>query len=217
MPRGDGIPSDNLLADVEPAFADAVLKHSSTREFARDEVIYEVGDAADELMLVLDGQVAMTFEPPGVAPVALAVLGRPSIFGTGALVKGSPARRSRAIGLADGSLLVLPVAAVLAEAERHPSAAIAIISGLAAQIAEFSDRLAEALQLPAADRVRRRLYALAVSSPEDEVPVSQESLAALAGTSRATANGVLRELQAAGLVKLGRGRIEVPDPAALLP
>jgi CRP-like cAMP-binding protein len=216
VPGGDGTPSDNLLADVDPAFAEAVLEDSSTRDFSRDDVIYEVGDPADTLLVVLDGQVAMTFEPPGVAAVTLAVLGRSAVFGTGAFMKGDPTRRSRSVGLTAGSLLVLPVATVLEQAERHPSAAIAIISGLAAQITEFSDRLAEALQLPAAERVRGRLYALAVSTPDDHVPISQESLAALAGTSRATANGMLRDLQRAGTVNLGRGRIEVPDPAALL-
>jgi CRP/FNR family cyclic AMP-dependent transcriptional regulator len=47
------------------------------------------------------------------------------------------------------------------------------------------------------------------------VPVTQEQLAELAGTSRATVNRVLREEQDRGTVDLGRGRTTVRDPADL--
>jgi CRP/FNR family transcriptional regulator, cyclic AMP receptor protein len=43
------------------------------------------------------------------------------------------------------------------------------------------------------------------------VPLTQEDLASLAGTSRATVNRVLREEETRGNVKLGRGRTTVLD------
>ena len=53
---------------------------------------------------------------------------------------------------------------------------------------------------------------------EDEHPVillTQESLAGLAGTSRATVNTVLRAEEKRGLIKLGNRRIHVLDPESL--
>jgi CRP-like cAMP-binding protein len=47
------------------------------------------------------------------------------------------------------------------------------------------------------------------------VPLTQEDLAGLAGTSRATVNRVLREEEERGTVKLGRGRTTVLDADAL--
>ena len=47
------------------------------------------------------------------------------------------------------------------------------------------------------------------------MPLTQEELSNLAGTSRATVNRVLREAQARGEVALRRGRIEVLDAARL--
>ncbi|MCY7374124.1 MAG: helix-turn-helix domain-containing protein [Spirochaetaceae bacterium] len=45
--------------------------------------------------------------------------------------------------------------------------------------------------------------------------MTQEDLATMAGTSRPTVNRVLRGMEDAGVLRLGRGRIEVLDVAAL--
>ena len=47
------------------------------------------------------------------------------------------------------------------------------------------------------------------------VPLSQNELAGLAGTSRATVNRVLRAEEKRGTVALNRGQVTVVDPAAL--
>ena len=44
------------------------------------------------------------------------------------------------------------------------------------------------------------------------LPVTQEELATMAGTTRPTANRALRQLERAGMVALGRGKIEVHYP-----
>jgi CRP-like cAMP-binding protein len=47
------------------------------------------------------------------------------------------------------------------------------------------------------------------------VALTQDDLASLAGTSRATVNRVLRQAEEAGAVSLSRGRIRVTDRAML--
>jgi CRP-like cAMP-binding protein len=47
------------------------------------------------------------------------------------------------------------------------------------------------------------------------VRLTQEDLAGLAGTSRATVNRTLRELQDAGVLTLRRGSVDVGDLEAL--
>lgn len=46
------------------------------------------------------------------------------------------------------------------------------------------------------------------------IPLTQEELAGLAGTSRATVNRVLREAERAGTLKLSRGKVAVLDEAS---
>ena len=69
-----------------------------------------------------------------------------------------------------------------------------------------NELLLDALFVSAERRVLRRL--LELGSP---VMLTQEELAQLAGTSRATVNRVLRDEEKRGTVELTRGRITVVD------
>ena len=85
---------------------------------------------------------------------------------------------------------------------------------LAEQVSFLSERLVEAYTVDAETRVARRVLELARvygREPPTVIPLIQEDLAALAGTSRATVNRVLRNASARGLVELHRGRTVVLD------
>ena len=73
--------------------------------------------------------------------------------------------------------------------------------------------------MPVARRVRRRLLELARLYPAQDgqtlIPLTQELIAGLAGTSRATVNKVLREEERRDLVALRRGSTLLLDREAL--
>ena len=83
-----------------------------------------------------------------------------------------------------------------------------LVHALAARVHRLSDLLVEALYVSADVRVLRRLTELA-SSYADSIPLTQEELAGLAGTSRATVDRVLRDAARRGEVELRRGRVTV--------
>ena len=67
-------------------------------------------------------------------------------------------------------------------------------------------------------RLARRVLELANvfgTAPPISIPLIQEDIAALAGTSRATVNRVLRDAERRGIVELRRGRTVVLDENAL--
>lgn len=80
-----------------------------------------------------------------------------------------------------------------------------------------NELLLEALYVPAERRVLRRLVELSsvYGDADAAIPLTQEQLAEIGGTSRATVNRVLREEQERGTVELRRGRIVVADLDAL--
>lgn len=47
------------------------------------------------------------------------------------------------------------------------------------------------------------------------IPLTQEDVAELAGTTRSTANRALRQAEESGLLRIGRGRIELLDPKGI--
>jgi CRP-like cAMP-binding protein len=106
---------------------------------------------------------------------------------------------------------------------RYPGVDLFIFDVLMANIRRVNVQLMEALFVPVDRRVVRRLlslveiYASRDQLPTDDVEVAltQDDLASLAGTSRATVNRVLRQAEDAGAVALSRGRIRVTDRAML--
>ena len=101
---------------------------------------------------------------------------------------------------------------------RRPEVADVLLALLASDVRRMNDRLLEAFYLPAERRIRRRVLEIAAmygDEPPITVPLTQEELAALAGTARATVNRVLRDEQARGTLELRRGRTVVLDPAGL--
>ena len=93
------------------------------------------------------------------------------------------------------------------------------MSALIGEVRRLAHALVEALYLPVDRRVWRRLVDLAEiyadGSASVTVPFTQEDLAQLAGTTRPSANKVLRAGEAAGIVRMTRGRIEVVDLEAV--
>jgi CRP-like cAMP-binding protein len=94
-----------------------------------------------------------------------------------------------------------------------------LVKLLAARIRRTNELLAEALYVSADKRVVHRLRELAElysrDGGEQVIPLTQEEIATLAGTSRATVNRVLRAAEKAGALTLTRGRTTVVDPARL--
>jgi CRP/FNR family transcriptional regulator, cyclic AMP receptor protein len=73
----------------------------------------------------------------------------------------------------------------------HPEIDAVLVAILAESVRRLSEQVTEAYYLSADDRVLRRLADLA-ELYGGTVPLPQEALAELAGTSRATVNRVLR-------------------------
>jgi len=103
----------------------------------------------------------------------------------------------------------------------HPAATDVLLALVVEDVRRLSERLMEALYIPAEKRILRRLadvadfYADADSGERGEVPLTEEQLASFAGTSRATVNRVLRDEERRGTIELRRGRTVVRDAELL--
>lgn len=203
-----------LLDGVPDAEVQRLLSIARRRKFARGEVVFHQHDPADTLHLVDKGRFAVRITTPLGDTAVLALLGPGDMFGELALLGGDADRSATVAALEAGetrSIHKLDFDRLRAE---HPSTGDVLIAILEGQVRRLSAHLVEALYLPADKRVRRRLGELAALY-DGLVPLTQEDLADLAGTSRATVNKVLREDEERGIVALGRGRTTVVDADAL--
>jgi len=82
-------------------------------------------------------------------------------------------------------------------------------------VRRLSTNLQETMYMPVPARVARRLDELAEMFDDGTIPLTQDDLAGLAGTTRQTVNQVLVELRDRGAIELGRGRVTIVDRAEL--
>ena len=188
------------------------------RRFARGEVIFHEGDPGDTLHLIAKGRVAVRVTTPLGEIATLAVLAAGDFFGELALL-GPSSRTATVTALEKTETIAIHRDTFEELKAEHPSVEAFVAGVLGAQVRRLSGQVLDALYVPADKRVLRRLDELASiygdGVPGTVVPLTQEELASLAGTSRATVNRVLGEVQAAGILNVGRSRIDIRDPAAL--
>ena len=210
-----------LFDEVPEAEVTRLLSIARRRTFSRGEVVFHEQDPADTLHLIVKGHYVVRVTTPLGDTAIFSVLGPGEMFGELALLDGEEARRSATVAaLEAGETRSIHRIDFDGLRTRHPETADILIAILSDQVRRLSRHLVEALYVSADKRVLRRLVEVAARYEPDAdgatvVPFTQEDIAGLAGTSRATVNRVLREEEERGSVRLGRGRTTVLDAGAL--
>jgi CRP/FNR family transcriptional regulator, cyclic AMP receptor protein len=185
------------------------------RRFERGQVVFHRGDPADSLHLVLKGRFSARVVTQRTDSVVVAIHGPGEAFGELALVDPVP-RSTTVAAVETGETLAVGREDFDRVRRDYPEVNEVLIRLLAARVRSASDRLLEAIFVPADTRVLRRLLELVERYGQNEagtsISLTQEDIAALAATSRATANRVLRAEQERGTLRLERGRTIVLDP-----
>lgn len=207
-----------ILRSLEPSDRRTVLTSATRRRYRGGEHLFHQSDPGDSVHLVEVGHVAIQIVNQAGTTLTLTILGPGSFFGEQALLDAESRRTASAVAIGRVETLELRRAAFNDLRRRHPQVTAVLIEMLAAQVRRLSEQLLDAHTLTAEERVLKHLIRLAESFAHDgaaTIPLTQEDLASLAGTTRPTANRALQGLVDRGLVTLRRGRVEVPRVAAL--
>ena len=215
-------PIRGWFADCPARFRREVLALARPKSYAAGSVIYQAGDAGQDMFGISSGVVTMQSRLTHPDAVLLHMLRPGEWFGTvPVLLKRD--RRITAVARTDVNLLRVPGDELRALLKRHPEwfaelGRDAVYNmDLAMQIA------ADLLIRDASARCAAVLLRLAgrrwTSGPDarlpSEVPASQAELAMLCNVSRNTFSRVLRGLSARGLVTLNYRSLTVSDPVRL--
>ena len=186
------------------------------RTFDRDEVVFHRGDPADSLHLIVKGHFTARVTTQLGDTVTVAIHGPGEACGELALVDVGALRSTTVAAVEAGETLAINRDDFNRVRREYPEVNEVLVRLLAARVRRSSDRLLEALFVPAETRVLRRLRELVQlygqSAPGTLIPLTQEDIAGLAATSRATANRVLRAEEKRGTVRLARGKTVILDP-----
>ena len=209
-----------LLEGIPEPDIRELLQLARRRTFRRGEVVLHQNDPADSLHLISKGRFAVRVMTPLGEPATVAVCGPGDMFGEMALV-GESARRSATVEALEEAETYCVHEFDFARIRREfPEVNQVVIRYLVNEVRVMNERLLEAYYVSAERRVLRRVSELSrIYGPSTDgsvaIPLTQETLAGMAGTSRATVNAVLREAQSRGLVELTRGSVRIVDAVGL--
>jgi CRP-like cAMP-binding protein len=211
----DDAMSFDILRSLSEDDRRAVLASTRRRRFARREIVFHEGDPGDTLHLIDKGRVAVRITTPAGDAATVRVLGRGDVVGILAVLDEGGRRAATVMALEPTETLSLDRAQFLTLRRTHPAIGQFVIDVLAGDLRRVNVLLMEALYAPVDRRLMRRLLGLAEMYGDHgggaEIQLTQEDLASMAGTARATANRVLRELEEEGVIALSRNRIRVID------
>jgi len=208
-----------LFRDLPEGELRRLVAVAHRRRFKRGEVVFHRGDPADSIHLIAKGRFAARVSTQLGETVTVSVQGPGEAFGELALIEPGSARSTTLVALEAGETHAVHRDDFERLRRNYPTVNDVLVRLLARRLRQTSELLVEGLFLPAETRVLRRVCELARlygdGSSGTVIPLTQDDIAGLAGTSRATVNRVLRAEEGRGTVALSRGRTAILDPDAL--
>jgi len=196
----------------------AVLARCRRQRYARNEVVFREGDVGDAVHLLAKGTVAVRVSTPAGDVVTLEVLPPGEAFGEQALLWDGGQRSATVVALEKVETMRLTRIDFDNLLGEHPATVRLLVAMLDTRLRATSQRLLDALYVAADARVLRQLSHLAdiyADHVSGAIPVTQDDLATMAGTTRQTVNRVLGQAQDEDLIRLARGKVEILDAAGL--
>jgi CRP/FNR family transcriptional regulator len=211
-----------LFSDLEGEELERFSRVAVPRAFPAATRVFHEGDHSDACYIVRSGSFRVTREHSDGRAITLATLGPGDIFGELAMLDGE-VRSASVEALVDGELLALPAGEVRSLLSRHPEITVKLVAALVRRLRTANERISRQSFQTVPSRVAGVLSQLvAEESPGSEsdgaevtIRMNQADLAQLAGTSRESVSRFLADLDRAGIVRPGRGRVTILDPGKL--
>ncbi len=203
--------SGGVLDDLPPEERQRILDIARRRTFRRHEVVFHRDDPADTLHLVTKGRFGVQITTPYGDTALLNVVLPGQSFGELALIAPERARSATVMAFEASETRSLHRLDFERLRKEQPQVGDVLVALLAERVRRLSELLVDATFASAETRVLRRLSELAGAGDAADIPLTQEELAQLAGTSRATVNRVLGEAAERGELTVRRGRVAVCD------
>ncbi len=186
------------------------------KPYRNGEYIYRVGDPAESLFIVLEGNVKLSIPGSTGRDRVVTICGSDDFFGE-SFLSGSSKQHAQAICLADQTV-VCPIsrAQFLEVSRRIPNIALLFATVLAARVQTLETQL-ELMASPTQARLGRCLLLLTQRFGTELNPgvfklnigLKHEDLASLAATTRVSATQAISVWRAQGLIEGTRGEYQI--------
>ena len=212
----------DLFQDLTPAAVEALLPAVTRRRLERGDYFYRVGEPSVHAWLLISGQGRMSMPTPDGDETVLDVMVPGQLFGLPGLFSTTSHRVGSSMATQPSEALSIERDALASFLERHPAAMRRTLTRLADLVREYAEAMALAAHEDLRGRVARRLLDLAGLAGHEGTGgirigarLTQETLGAMVGATRAKVNRALADLVADGHIRVDAGVITLLDPERL--
>jgi CRP-like cAMP-binding protein len=206
---------DNLwITALSPVDRKRIEPHLTERPFAQGQMLYDAGEAVSDVWFPLNGVVSLMTVLAEDKMVETAAIGREGLVGVTCGPLNARAS-SRAIAQLEGSAACCPAdifSDALSQSEDMRGALSRFTESLFAQVQQTAACNA---QHRLDERLARWLLTLHDRAGGDRFHLTQSDIAGMLGVRRATVSEVGAEIEGKGLIRRGRGWVEVLDRPGL--
>ena len=201
--------NDTALAFDPKAFLTRIESGKTKREYRSNQVVFAQGDTADAVFYIQTGKVKLTVVSTRGKEAVIGVLERGSFFGEGCLA-AQPLRMSTASVIQPTSVVRVSKSAMVRSLHEEAEFAELFIAYLLSRNVRIEEDLVDQLFNSSEKRLARILLLLAhfgkESRPETVIPkVSQETLAAMVGTTRSRVSYFMNRFRKMGFIHYNGG------------
>ena len=198
-----------VLAFDPKAFLTRIEQGKTTREYRNKQVVFSQGDPADAVFFIRSGKVKLTVFSTRGKEAVVGVLERGSFFGEGCLA-GQPLRMSTASAMQASNVVRVDKSTMVRVLHQEPEFAELFTAYLLSRNVRIEEDLVDQLFNSSEKRLARILLLLAhfgkESKPEAVIaPVSQETLAAMVGTTRSRVSHFMNRFRKMGFIHYNGG------------
>ncbi len=200
---------------------DALLNHARVERYPAGRAIFAKGSPGRSMMAILRGSVRISAPSSTGREIVLTILHAGEVFGEIALFDGHD-RTADATAIAECELLVLDQRNFIPFLERRGDICVSLLKVLCRRLRQTDQQLEDAVFERLDNRVAKVLIRLASSASQGPgagssiaLRVTQQELAGMVGATRERVNKQLRVWQKAGVVRLEKRLIVIPDIAAV--
>lgn len=205
---------NRILADLTDAEYQRILPHLETVDLSSGKIIYDLGQPIDYMYFPLGCMISLVTQMEDGKIVEVGLVGNDGMSGISALLgqKTSPDRAF--IQIPNGAARA-KAGAIRTEFDRGEGMQKILLHYVYVFMRQVSQTAACNASHTAEERLSRWLLMCRDRVESDDLNLTQEFLAEMLGTRRATVNVAAITLQSAGFINYNRGRIRIIDNAGL--
>lgn len=205
---------NRVLASLPQRDQDRLIPQLEILTLFAKETVYDSAEEMNYVYFPLDCIVVLISSVDAKATVEVGLIGNEGMLGA-TILMGAKQSSSQALILVEGKALRLPAAVLKKEAKRSSRMREVILAYANALLAQSAQLAACHRYHTPKERLARLLLMIHDRLKSSELRVTQDFLAHLLGTRRATVTQAANQLEESGLIQSVRGRIRFLDRKAL--